>query len=85
MKFIMVIIICFGVDCRAIYEEFAYDNYQDCIMEAQGVRDYMKMTFPMSSGQVYCWDDNQFENFREGLQKDGLPTPDNLPTDSISA
>ena len=54
-------------------------------MEAQGVRDYMKMTFPMSSGQVYCWDDNQFENFREGLQKDGLPTPDNLPTDSISA
>ena len=53
MKFIMVVLICFGADCRAIYEEFRYENYDTCMIEAVKTRDYMKSTFPASSGQVY--------------------------------
>ena len=85
MKFIMVIIICFGADCRAIYEEFNYESYEACISEAYGVSNYMQQTFPTSSGKVYCWDEDQFELFKEDLKNNGVPTPSDLPSGSISA
>ena len=34
MKFIMVIIICFGADCEAIYDVPKYDDYNQCYKEA---------------------------------------------------
>ena len=87
MKFIMVVLICFGADCRAIYEEFRYENYDTCMIEAVKTRDYMKSTFPASSGQVYCWDEEQFQKFKEDLEKNGLdPIKQIIPdSNSISA
>ncbi len=72
MKFIMVIIICFGADCRAIFEKFDYQTYDQCISEAIVVTEYMKQTFPTSSGQIHCWDESQFNEFKKGLEN-GMP------------
>ena len=71
MDFIMVIIICFGLDCQAIYEEFEYENYDKCISEAYGVSEYMKLTFPTSAGEVHCLDKQQFTDFEKYLQANG--------------
>ena len=71
MKFIMVLIICFGADCRSVYENFAYETYEQCVQEAVGVSQFMQQQFPTSSGQVFCWDKEQFELFQKGL-KDGF-------------
>ena len=77
MDFIMVIIICFGLDCQAIYEEFEYENYDRCISEAYGVSEYMKLTFPTSAGEVHCLDKQQFTDFEKYLQDGGEPALQN--------
>ena len=76
MEFIMVVIICFGIDCQVIYEKFDYETYDQCISEAYVVSEYMKLTFPASAGEVHCLDKAQFENFKQYLEKGGEPTID---------
>jgi|MDSY01.1.fsa_nt_gb hypothetical protein len=74
MKFIMVMIICFGFDCQAVYDsEFEYQTYDECVAEAVGVTEYMQLIFPASSGEIHCWDRETFNIFEEQLKKDGLP------------
>ena len=54
MKFIMVMIICFGFDCQAVYDsEFEYQTYDECRAEAVGVTEYMQLIFPASSGEIH--------------------------------
>ena len=68
MKFIMVMIICFGVDCQAVYDsEFEYETYDDCITEAVGVTQYMQLLFPASAGEIHCWDRETFSSFEKYL------------------
>ena len=76
MKFIMVVIICFGVDCRAIFEETLYDTYQSCYQESTIVAGYMQQTYPQSAGEVHCWDEAQFEEYNKFLEQGGKPTID---------
>ena len=75
MKFIMVMIICFGFDCQAVYDsEFQYDTYDQCVAAAVGVTEYMQLIFPASSGEIHCWDRETFSIFEEYIEKGGKPT-----------
>ena len=40
MKWILVVIMCFGADCQTIYEQHLYDKDQDCLNEAGVVSAY---------------------------------------------
>ena len=75
MKFIMVIIICFGADCEAVFnKEHTYDSYQVCYQEAIENANFMRQMFPMSAGEVHCWDEERFELFEKALEDGDKPT-----------
>ena len=44
MKFIMVIIICFGMDCNAIWEQSWHPTMDDCLKASQPVKNFMMNT-----------------------------------------
>ena len=79
MKFIMVVIICFGVDCQAIFEPNTYDNHDSCYEVAKQTSQFMQQMYPDSSGEVHCFDEQQFSEFHKMLDQGGKPTliPDN--------
>ena len=79
MKFIMVMIICFGVDCQAIFEQTTYDDHASCYEVAKDTSLMMQQMYPQSSGEVHCFDENQFSEFHKMLEMGGKPTlvPDN--------
>ena len=72
MKFIMVVIICFGVDCQAIFEETPYERYDLCMETAASTAQYMQYTYPESAGQVNCYTEREFELLQEQLEN-GVP------------
>ena len=74
MKFIMVLIICFGADCRSVYEDFAYETYENCYQEAIGVSQYMQQVFPNSSGEIFCLSREDFDALNKKLlEQQNLP------------
>ena len=80
MKFIMVVIICFGVDCQAIFEENPYERYDICMETASSTAQFMQYTYPESSGQVDCLNSKEFELLQEQLEngeKLTLPNQEN--------
>ena len=77
MKFIMVIIICFGADCEALFEKtHTYDSYQVCYQEAIENANLLRQMFPASAGEVHCWDEEKFERFEKALENGLNPTID---------
>ncbi len=74
MKFIMVVIICFGVDCQAIFEPNAYDSYDSCYEVAMQTSQFMQQMYPDSSGEVHCFSEQQFSEFQKMLEQGGKPT-----------
>ena len=91
MKFIMVIIICFGTDCEAVFDKPNYTTYEQCYNEAVMTANYMKSMFPESAGEVHCWDDEQFSTFKKYIEDGGKPSinpgrmQETLPEASSSA
>ncbi len=81
MKFIMVIIICFGVDCQAIFEETPYDSHASCYEVAKDTSQMMQQMYPQSSGEVHCFNEHQFSEFEKMLEQGGLPTLTNPDLD----
>ena len=79
MKFIMVIIICFGANCQAIWEQTWYTTIDECLAQSQPARNYMMNTYPESSGQIYCMDEQEFDEYYNFLREGGKPTIDLLP------
>jgi hypothetical protein len=69
MKFFLVVIICFGVDCQAIFEENPYERYDICMETAASTAQFMQYTYPESSGQVDCLTESEFEILKEQLEK----------------
>ena len=69
MKFFLVVVICFGVDCQAIFEENAYERYDICMETAASTAQFMQYTYPESSGQVDCLTESEFEILKEQLEK----------------
>ena len=68
MKFFLVVVICFGVDCQAIFEENAYERYDICMETAASTAQFMQYTYPESSGQVDCLTESEFEILKEKLE-----------------
>tara|TARA_E500000318_G_C3425761_1_gene159093 strand:+ start:143 stop:397 length:255 start_codon:yes stop_codon:yes gene_type:complete len=68
MKFFLVVVICFGVDCQAIFEENSYDRYDICMETAASTAQFMQYTYPESSGQVDCLTESEFELLKEQME-----------------
>ena len=84
MKFIMVVIICFGVDCQAIFEQTFYDTREQCLQVAMETTAYMKDAYPTSSGEIYCLNEEEFRLYNQFLQNGGKPSL-NTPTPGSDA
>ena len=69
MKFIMVIIICFGANCQALWENIPYDSETACLQNTKSVASYMQEAYPNSSGEIYCLTQMQFDKFYKDLEK----------------
>ena len=65
MKFIMVVYLCLAGACESVYEQKLYDTIEDCQMASKEVMDYAKQAFPMSSGEIWCLDEEQFIKYQE--------------------
>jgi hypothetical protein len=63
MKWILVVMICWGTDCQTIYEQKLYDAEKECLEQAAIVTEYAKQTYPDTSGQVWCLTKDEFENW----------------------
>jgi len=73
MKFIMVMIICFGGNCQAIWENtFNWDTLDECVEASLPVKSYMMDIYPSSSGEIYCMSKEQFEDFYQDIES-GAP------------
>jgi hypothetical protein len=70
----MVIIICWGANCQAIWERFYYPSVENCLAESTPVKEYMMKAYPDSSGEIYCMNQEEFENYYEYLQNGGSPS-----------
>ena len=73
MKFIMVMILCFGVDCEAIFDTTSYENYDDCYAVALETSAYMQQLYPQSSGEIQCYDEQQIADFQKYLDEGNKP------------
>ena len=75
MKFIMVMIICFGADdCTAIYNpETTFEAYDTCYYTAKQTTAYMQELYPMSSGEIHCFDEEQFALYEQWLNDGDQP------------
>ena len=74
MKFFMVIIVCFGVDCQAIYEKTPYDTHAACYDVALQTTEFMQQMYPGTSGEVHCLDEEQYNLYNEFLRNGGDPS-----------
>lgn len=83
MKFILVLIICFGTDCEALYDKnLKFETYNDCYSTAVSTANYMREIYPSSSGEVHCWNEEQtavFEKWLEDGNKPLLESTEPLP------
>jgi hypothetical protein len=61
MKWILVVMMCWGMDCTTIYEQTLYDNEDECLEQATIVTEYAQKTYPQSSGQVWCVTTDEFQ------------------------
>ena len=69
MKWIMVVIICFSADvCERMYDQEMYNTADECITSSEVVAEYMKNSFPTTAGQIFCLDEENFENYRKQLE-----------------
>tara|TARA_B100000287_G_C20190193_1_gene605838 strand:+ start:141 stop:389 length:249 start_codon:yes stop_codon:yes gene_type:complete len=67
----MVIIICFGANCQALWENIPYDSETACLQNTKSVASYMQEAYPNSSGEIYCMNQMQFDKFYKDLE-DGM-------------
>ena len=72
----MVVIICLQADCQSIFEQTYYNSYEECYQEALTTAQYMKQTYPETSGEVFCMNQAQFDEFNQFLKNGGKPTID---------
>ena len=74
MKFIMVMIICFGADCDAVFDpSVTFNTYNDCYTVALQTSSYMQQLYPNSSGEIQCYDEQQVADFQKYLDDGNKP------------
>ena len=75
MKFIMVMIICFGADCEAVFDPNTYfESYDNCYVTALQTTEMMRQMYPQSSGEIHCWNKDQLAIFEKWLEDGNKPT-----------
>ena len=75
MKFVMVMIICFGAECDAVFDPTTHFNsYDTCYVTALQTTQFMQQMYPDSSGEVHCFTEDQFSEFQLMLENGGKPT-----------
>ena len=75
MKFVMVMIICFGADCEAVFDKVStFTSYDSCYSTAMQTAQYMKNMFPQSARDVHCRDEEQIRTFEKFIKNGGTPT-----------
>tara|TARA_B100000424_G_scaffold259326_1_gene242088 strand:- start:277 stop:441 length:165 start_codon:yes stop_codon:yes gene_type:complete len=46
-----------------MYEQYLYEKESDCLTEAAIVSDYAQMTYPGTTGQIYCLNEDEFKTW----------------------
>jgi hypothetical protein len=70
----MVIILCFGTNCQAIWEKNYYPSIEECIIQSKPVKTYMMNAYPQSAGEIYCMTERIFEDYVRFLEEGGKPS-----------
>ena len=84
MKFIMVMIICFGTECEAVFDPNTYfESYSTCYNTALQTTEMMRQMYPQSSGEIHCWNEDQLTIFEEWLEDGNLPTLSAPQSDAV--
>ena len=86
-SFVMVMIICFGAECEAVFDPATtFNNHDTCYSTALQTTAYMQEMYPQSAGEIHCYDENQLAEFQKYLEDGNKPTLTNPePTNSIEA
>ena len=63
MKFLLVLYICMSGACESVYEKTPYDTVEECHKASEQVTITAQEMFPMSSGQVWCLTEEEFDKF----------------------
>ena len=84
MKFMMVVLICFGLDdCQAIFDDTSwYETYDECISVASLAAPLMKDLYPNSAGNIYCMTAEESKAYHDYIENGGkieLDLPGNDP------
>ena len=73
MNVIMVIILCFGANCQAIWEKNYYPSIEECITASAPVKQYMMDVYPDSAGEIHCMTEKTFKDYIKFLEEGGKP------------
>ena len=80
----MVMIICFGTDCEAVFDPNTYfESYSTCYGTALQTTEMMRQMYPQSSGEIHCWNEDQLTIFEEWLEDGNLPTLSAPQSDAV--
>ena len=71
MKFFLVVMICWGSNCETVFEQTAYDSYNECMVQAQIVMEYAQSEYPGSAGMVNCLNQQELDHLNQYLYKQG--------------
>jgi len=63
MKYILVLYMCIAGACESVYEQVPYDTVEACQEASEQVSITAQEMFPMSSGQVWCMTEDEFEKY----------------------
>ena len=84
MNVIMVIILCFGANCQAIWEKNYYPSIEECIVASAPVKVYMMDVYPDSAGEIHCMTEQIFEDYKQFLEEGGKPELTTTPNPDAS-
>ena len=84
MNVIMVIILCFGTNCQAIWEKNYYPSIEECITSSAPVKTYMMDTYPDSAGEIHCMTEEIFNDYVQGLKNGNKPSLTTTPDPDAS-
>ena len=74
MKFLMVMIICFAEDtCQAVFDASQFNTYDECMLQAVPVTNYMRDLYPSSAGEIHCLDEKDYAEYKAFIDNGGKP------------
>ena len=68
-KFFMIIILCINGECNGMWQNTAYTSMDECLAATPAVKEYFMAVYPESHGQIYCMNEENFEDWKEEIEK----------------